>query len=52
MPSLAVNVAVIHEGKMLLTQREDFETRVLPSGGAENGEILAQAAIRETKEEI
>lgn len=51
MPGLAVNVAVIHEGKILLTQREDFETWVLPSGGVEEGESLAQAAIRETKEE-
>src|SRR5512147_114964 len=51
MPKLAVNVAVIHEGKILLTQREDFETWVLPSGGVEEEESLAQAAIRETKEE-
>ena len=51
MPGLAVNVAVIHENKILLTQREDFETWILPSGGVEEGESLAQAAIRETKEE-
>jgi ADP-ribose pyrophosphatase YjhB (NUDIX family) len=51
MVGLAVNVAVIHEGKILLTQREDFETWILPSGGVEDGESLAQAAIRETKEE-
>ncbi len=48
---LAVNVAVIHENKILLTQREDFETWILPSGGVEEGESLAQAALRETKEE-
>ncbi|NTU57100.1 MAG: NUDIX domain-containing protein, partial [Anaerolineales bacterium] len=47
MPGLAVNVAVIHEGKILLTKREDFETWILPSGGVEEGESLAQAAIRE-----
>ena len=52
MPNLAVNVAVIHEGKILLTQRADFETWVLPSGGVKAGESLAQAAIRETKEEM
>ncbi|HNQ94106.1 MAG TPA: NUDIX domain-containing protein [Anaerolineales bacterium] len=51
MAGLAVNVAVIHEGKILLTQREDFETWILPSGGIEDGESIAQAAIRETKEE-
>lgn len=51
MPNLAVNVAVIAEGKILLTKREDFETWILPSGGVEEGESLAQAAIRETKEE-
>jgi len=51
MAGLAVNIAVIHEGKILLTQREDFETWILPSGGIEDGESIAQAAIRETKEE-
>lgn len=51
MPGLVVNVAVIHENKILLTQREDFETWILPSGGVEDGESIAQAAIRETKEE-
>lgn len=51
MSSLAVNIAVLHEGKILLTQREDFETWILPGGGVEDGESLAQAAIRETKEE-
>lgn len=51
MPNLAVNVAVIYEGRILLTKREDFETWILPSGGVEEGESLAQAAIRETKEE-
>lgn len=51
MANLAVNVAVIQDGKILLTQRDDFETWVLPSGGVEDGESLAQAAIRETKEE-
>jgi len=51
MPNVAVNVAVIHEGKILLTKREDFEIWILPSGGVEDGESLAQAALRETKEE-
>jgi len=51
MPGIAVNVATIHEGKILLTKREDFEVWCLPSGGVEEGESLAEAAIRETKEE-
>jgi ADP-ribose pyrophosphatase YjhB (NUDIX family) len=51
MPSVSVNVAVMQDGKILLAQREDFETWVLPSGRVEEGESLAQAAIRETKEE-
>jgi ADP-ribose pyrophosphatase YjhB (NUDIX family) len=51
MPNVAVNVAVIHEGKILLTKREDFEVWCLPSGGVEEEESLAEAVIRETKEE-
>ncbi len=51
MNAMAINVAVISGGKILLTQREDFETWILPSGGVEEGETLAQAAVRETKEE-
>ncbi len=51
MSTVAVGVAVIQNGKILLTQREDFETWVMPSGRVEEGESLAQAAIREAKEE-
>jgi ADP-ribose pyrophosphatase YjhB (NUDIX family) len=51
MPNIAVNVAVIHDGKILLTKRDDFHVWCLPSGGVEEGESLAEAAIRETKEE-
>jgi ADP-ribose pyrophosphatase YjhB (NUDIX family) len=51
MAGIAVNVAVIREGKILLTKRDDFETWILPSGGVEDGESVAQAAIREAKEE-
>lgn len=51
MKELAVNVAVIQDNKILLTQRDDFETWILPGGGVEVGESIAQAAIRETKEE-
>jgi ADP-ribose pyrophosphatase YjhB (NUDIX family) len=51
MPTLAVNVAVIQDGKILLTKRNDFHVWCLPSGGVEQGESIAEAAIRETKEE-
>ena len=51
MPAITVNVAVIQENHILLTKREDFEVWCLPGGGVEEGESVAQAAIRETKEE-
>jgi ADP-ribose pyrophosphatase YjhB (NUDIX family) len=51
MSTLAVNVAVIQDDKILLKQREGFETWILPGGSIEVGESIAQAAIRETKEE-
>ena len=51
MYNLVVNVAVTQDNIILLTQREDFETWILPGGGVEEGESIAQAAIRETKEE-
>lgn len=51
MPGLAVIVAVIDDGKILLTKREDFEVWCLPGGSVEEGETLAEGAIREAKEE-
>ncbi len=51
MPALAAIIAVINDGKILLTKREDFEVWCLPGGGVEDGESLAEAAIREAKEE-
>jgi ADP-ribose pyrophosphatase YjhB (NUDIX family) len=51
MPGLAVIVAVIDDEKILLTKREDFEVWCLPGGGVEEGESLAEAGIREAKEE-
>jgi 8-oxo-dGTP diphosphatase len=51
MPVLAVIVAIIDNGKILLTKREDFEVWCLPGGGVEEGESLAEGAIREAKEE-
>ena len=51
MPALAAIIAVIDNGKVLLTKREDFEVWCLPGGGVEDGESLAEAAMREAKEE-
>ena len=48
---VGVNVAIIQNGQILLTKREDFGVWCLPGGHAENGESIAQAAIRETVEE-
>lgn len=51
MPSLAVNIAIFDQGRLLLTQREDFEMWCLPGGGVDVGESIAQAALREAREE-
>jgi ADP-ribose pyrophosphatase YjhB (NUDIX family) len=51
MAGIAVNVAVLDQDKVLLTQREDFETWILPSGSVGQGESLAQAAIRVANEQ-
>jgi len=52
MPILGVNVAIIQGGRVLLTQRADFEVWCLPGGEVDPGESLAQAAVRETHEEV
>ncbi|MCZ6632626.1 MAG: NUDIX domain-containing protein [bacterium] len=51
MAILGACVAVIESGKILLTQREDFEVWCLPGGHVESGESAAQAAVREAFEE-
>ena len=48
---LAVNVAVVDGGRVLLMQREDFEVWCLPGGQVDDGESLAEAAVREAREE-
>ncbi len=51
MAVIGANVAVIRNGEILLTKRDDFQVWCLPSGAVEPGESIAQAAIRETREE-
>lgn len=49
---LAVDVAAIDDqNRVLLTCREDFEVWCLPGGSVDAGESLAEAAVRETREE-
>lgn len=48
---LGVNISIIQNGKILLTKREDFEVWCLPGGAVDEGESIAQAAIREAEEE-
>ena len=48
----SVNVAVTNDaGELLLIRRSDNENWAMPGGAVDLGESLAQAAIRETKEE-
>ncbi len=53
-PKLVVGALAVHEGKVLLCRRA-IEPRygywTLPAGFMENGETVAQAALRETLEE-
>lgn len=46
---VGVNVAVIHNGQLLLTKREDFEVWCMPGGHVDAGESVAQAALREVR---
>jgi ADP-ribose pyrophosphatase YjhB (NUDIX family) len=48
----AVSVAVVNEaGEVLMIRRSDNDKWALPGGAVDLGESVAQAAIRETKEE-
>ena len=51
-PILDVNIAIIQDGKVLLTKRRDFEVWCLPGGEVDASETLAQADIREAREEV
>ncbi len=48
---LGAVVAIVDQDQVLLTRREDFEVWCLPGGHVDPGESVAQAAIREAKEE-
>jgi len=50
-PILCVEAVVFREGKILLTQRRDDQTWVVPGGLVEVGESLASGAERELWEE-
>jgi ADP-ribose pyrophosphatase YjhB (NUDIX family) len=50
-PNLAADVAVIHDGKILLALREDYQVWCIPGGMVDPGESIAQAAGRELLEE-
>ena len=51
MNTIGVMVAIIKDGQILLTKREDFEVWCLPGGMVESGEPLTHAALREVFEE-
>jgi ADP-ribose pyrophosphatase YjhB (NUDIX family) len=46
-----VNVAILRDGRVLLTKRKDFGVWCLPGGHVDIGESIAEAAIREAAEE-
>ena len=48
---LGAHVAIIRNNQVLLTKRADVEVWTLPGGGVEMGESVAEAAIREAREE-
>ncbi len=50
---LGANVVIFNaEGQVLLTLREDFEVWCLPGGAVDERESIAQAAVREVREEV
>jgi len=49
--NVGVNVAIIQDGQILLTKREDFEVWCLPGGHVDPDESMVEAAVREVVEE-
>ncbi|MBK7894423.1 MAG: NUDIX domain-containing protein [Candidatus Promineifilaceae bacterium] len=51
MISIGATAVIIQDNKVLLVKREDFEVWALPGGGVDEGESLAETAVREAYEE-
>ncbi len=51
MPTMGVDVAVVDGDQILLTLRADIPVWCVPGGRVEDGESIAQTAIREVREE-
>ena len=51
MPTYGVEIAILDANKVLLIKRRDFAVWALPGGGIDAGESVAQAAVREAREE-
>jgi 8-oxo-dGTP pyrophosphatase MutT (NUDIX family) len=51
MPIIGVLAVIIENGRILLTQRDDFAVWCLPSGALEDDDSLEEAAAHEVSEE-
>ena len=51
MISIGATAVIVQDNKVLLVKREDFEVWALPGGGVDEGESLAETAVREVYEE-
>ena len=50
-PSIGVGIAIVKDGRILLTKRRDFPVWCIPGGHLSAGESIIEAAVREAKEE-